>query len=73
MFFYIGEYSPIQALRKVSERLYLDEGWNQIDNIWYKGYSTDCILADKLSNIINGYQPAGKWCVIYNEKIYDLI
>ena len=70
MFFYIGESSPIQALRKVSERLYLDEGWNQIDNIWYKGYSTDCILSEQLSDIIKGYQPAGKWCVIHNENIY---
>ena len=70
MFFYIGESSPIQALQKVSERLYLDEGWNQIDNIWYKGYSTDCTLSERLSDIIKGYQPAGKWCVIHDEKIY---
>lgn len=70
MFFYIGQSSPIQALQKVSERLYLDEGWNQIDNIWYKGYSTDCVLSESLHDIVNGYQPAGKWCVIQNEKIY---
>jgi hypothetical protein len=70
MFFYIGNSSSILALKKVTDRLYVDEGWNQVDNIWYKGYSTDCILSEQLSDIINGYQPAGKWCVIHNEKVY---
>jgi hypothetical protein len=70
MFFYIGNSSSILALKKVTDRLYVDEGWNQVDNIWYKGYSTDCILSEQLSDIINGYQPEGKWCVIHNEKVY---
>ena len=70
MFFYIGNTSPIQALQNVSERLYLDEGWSQLDDIWYKGYSTDCVLSETLADIIKGYQPAGKWCVIHNENVY---
>lgn len=70
MFFYIGNSNPIQSMNKVTDRLYLDSGWEQLDNIWYKGYSTDCKLSDHLHSIIDGYQPAGKWCVIHNEKIY---
>jgi len=27
-------------------------------------------LSEQISNIIKGYQPAGKWCVIHNDKIY---
>lgn len=70
MFFYIGDHCPIQALTKVTDRLFLDKGWSNINNIWYKGYSTECVLKDNLDKIIEGYQPAGKWCVIQDEKIY---
>lgn len=70
MFFYIGSNCPIQAMNKVSDRLFLDGGWKQKDNIWYKGYSVDCTLADTLLEILDGYQPAGKWCVIHDEKVY---
>jgi hypothetical protein len=70
MFFYIGDRSPITALTNVAARLFLDKGWEQKDNIWYKGYSTDCSLSEHLSNILHGYQPAGKWCVIHKEKVY---
>ena len=70
MFFYIGNNNPIQALNKVSDRLYLDDGWEQSDNIWYKGYSTGCKLSDSLHDITEGYQPPGKWCVIKDERIY---
>lgn len=70
MFFYIGNSSPIQALNKVTDSLYLDDGWTLTDNIWYKGYSTDCKLSEKLHDIIKGYQPAGKWCVIHENKVY---
>jgi hypothetical protein len=57
-------------MNKVSDRLFLDGGWKQKDNIWYKGYSVDCSLADTLLEILDGYQPAGKWCVIREEKVY---
>lgn len=70
MFFYIGDSSPLQSLNKVADRLFLDKGWSQQNDIWYKGYSTDCKLSDSLYDIINGYQPSGKWCVIHNEKVY---
>jgi len=70
MFFFIGDISPLQALDKVDTRLYLDKGWSNQGSIWYKGYSTECKLSDNLQSILQGYQPAGKWCVIHNEKVY---
>ena len=73
MFFYIGTNSPFTALSKVNDRLFLDSGWNHQDDIWYKGYSVDCSLQDSLQDILNGYQPSGKWCVIHNEKVYHPI
>lgn len=73
MFFYIGDDCPIKALKQVEPSLYLDEGWNEYLGIWYKGYSTDCVLSDTLISIIDGYKPAGNWCVIYKGFIYHPI
>ena len=70
MIFYIGNNCPATSLVQVEPRLFLDQGWNQYENIWYKGYSTECVLSEKLSDILEGYQPSGKWCVIHEEKIY---
>ena len=72
MFFYIGDTCPIK-LNQVESSLFIDDGWNHKSGIWYKGYSTDCILKESLPDIIDGYQPAGKWCVIHNGKIYHPI
>lgn len=69
MFFYIGDNCPIR-LTKVEPRLFLDDGWDYQTGVWYKGYSTECKLKDCLSDIISGYQPAGKWCAIHNGKVY---
>lgn len=70
MFFYIGDNCPLTSLKQVEPRLFLDDGWNQKNGIWYKGYSTECVLSESLISIIEGFQPLGKWCVIYNENIY---
>lgn len=70
MFFYIGDNPPFVSLEKVANRLYLDKGWANKDSIYFKGYSTDCKLSESLHDILQGYQPAGKWCVIYNNKVY---
>jgi len=72
MFFYIGDTCPIK-LNQVEPKLFLDDGWNHHHGVWYKGYSTDCILKESLPDIIDGYQPAGKWCVIHSGKIYHPI
>ena len=70
MFFYIGNTSPLSSLNQVEEGLYLDKGWTQLNDVWLKGYSTDCVLSDNIDRILDGYQPRGKWCVIHNKKIY---
>ncbi len=70
MFFYIGDDCPITALTQVESKLFLDQGWNQKSGIWYKGYSTECVLKDSIYDIVNGYQPAGKYCVICNSEVY---
>jgi hypothetical protein len=70
MFFFIGDTPPLDSLQKVDARLYLDKGWSNQGPIWYKGYSTECKLSDSLQSILQGYQPAGKWCVIHNEKVH---
>ena len=70
MFFYIGDNCPINSMKQVEPRLFLDEGWNQKNGIWYKGYSTECILEDSIYDIVNGYQPSGKYCVICNGEVY---
>jgi hypothetical protein len=72
MFFYIGKSPPLSALFQVDHDIYLDKGWefsilNDI-KIWYKGYSTDCTIKDSLSQILDGYLPNGKWCVITKYK-----
>lgn len=68
MFFYIGKKSPLVSLNQVSETLYLDQGWERTNIndivVWYKGYSTECKLELHLSDIIDGYHPAGKWAVL---------
>lgn len=70
MFFYIGDNCPITTLTQVEPKLFLDQGWNQKSGIWYKGYSTECVLEDSIYDIVNGYQPAGKYCVICNSEVY---
>lgn len=70
MFFYIGTSCPIKSMKQAEPHLFLDDGWNCKSGIWYKGYSTECILEDAVYDIVNGYQPAGKWCVICNGEIY---
>jgi hypothetical protein len=70
MFFYIGDDCPITTLTQVEPKLFLDQGWNQKSGIWYKGYSTECVLEDSIYDIVNGYQPAGKYCVICNGEVY---
>lgn len=70
MFFIIGKNINIQGLTQVSDNLQLDQGWSNQGDVWYKGYSTECVLSDKLYDIIGGYKPAGKWCVISDQKIY---
>ena len=57
-------------MKQVEPRLFLDEGWSYLHGVWYKGYSTECVLSDSLVKILEGYQPAGKWCVIHNSKIH---
>lgn len=69
MFFYVGDNCPIKLIQ-VEPKLFLDDGWSYQYGVWYKGYSTDCVLKQSLSDIIGGYQPAGKWCVIHRGKIY---
>lgn len=70
MIFYIGNECPATGLKQVLPRLFLDDGWLNKGTVYFKGYSTDCVLADSLDDILNGYQPAGKWCVIHDEKVY---
>jgi hypothetical protein len=70
MNFFIGGETTLTGFTQVAPRLFLDQGWDNVGNIWYKGYSTDCTIADCLNDIVDGYQPAGKWCVIKDEKIF---
>jgi hypothetical protein len=70
MFFYIGDDCPIKSMKQVEPRLFVDEGWNQKNGIWYKGYSTECVLEDSIYDIVNGYKPSGKYCVICNSEVY---
>lgn len=68
MFFYIG--NSCNLLNKVSDNLFLDDGWKVIDNIYFKGYSTDCVLKNSIYDIVNGYEPNGIYCVIKDNKVY---
>jgi hypothetical protein len=70
MIFYIGDDCPLQALVQFESRLFLDKGWKHKSGAWYKGYSTECVLSERVDDILEGYQPAGKWCVIKNEQLY---
>jgi hypothetical protein len=70
MFFYIGDNKPLEALIQVDTNLFLDKGWSNVGSIWYKGYSTECKIFEKLQDILQGYQPPGKYCVIHNNQIY---
>lgn len=75
MFFYIGQDCPIKSVAKVADNLFLDKGWScqniSNTNYWYKGYSTDCVLSEHISDIVNGYKPNGKYAVISeNGNIY---
>jgi hypothetical protein len=64
MFFYIGDNCDI--LNKADTKLFLDEGWDHpTEDIWIKGYSTECVLSNVINEIIkNNYQPRGIWAVI---------
>jgi len=68
MFFHIAETCPIKSLIQVYPKLYLDKGWSTKNindvKIWYKGYSTECNIESALDQILDGYRPNGKWCVI---------
>ena len=68
MFFYIGQECPIKSLNKVTDNIFLDKGWNCQNindvNYWYKGYSTDCVLSQHINEIVDGYNPNGKYAVI---------
>lgn len=68
MFFYIGK--NCHLLKQVSTNLFLDDGWQNINSVYYKGYSTQCNIAESIDDILNGYKPNGIWCVIYNHNIY---
>jgi hypothetical protein len=70
MFFYIGDNKPLKTLIQVDTNLFLDKGWSNVGSIWYKGYSTECKIFEKLPDILQGYQPPGKYCVIHNNQIY---
>jgi hypothetical protein len=70
MNFFIGDDPSLTGFTQVAPRLFLDQGWDNVGDIWYKGYSTDCTISERLGDIIDGYQPAGKWCVIQDEKIF---
>ena len=70
MNFFIGDDTQLSGFTQVAPRLFLDQGRSNVGNIWHKGYSTECTLAEKLDDIVNGYQPSGKWCVIQDEKIF---
>lgn len=71
MFFYIGEHKD-DLLTKVHDRLYLDKGWKYKEHLWYKGYSTECILENNLDKIVKGYTPNGIWCVIEYDGAYKI-
>ena len=71
MLFYIGKTSPFNDLSKAADNLFLDKGWKSKDQIFFKGYSTECNLEQNLDKIINeDYTPAGKWSIIVENKIY---
>lgn len=70
MIFYIGNEFSLSGLTQVQPRLFLDEGWSNKGTTWYKGYSTECVLSERIDDIINGYRPSGKWCVIHDETVY---
>lgn len=70
MNFFIGDQTTLTGFTQVAPRLFLDQGWENVGNIWYKGYSTDCTLFHKLDDIVSGYQPSGKWCVIQDGKVF---
>lgn len=72
MFFYIGEHQD-NYLTKVHDRLYLDDGWNYVDNIWFKGYVLGSDLRNEIASIVKGATPKGIWCLIkFNGTDYDI-
>lgn len=70
MNFFIGNETTLTGFTQVAPRLFVDRGWKNAGNIWYKGYSTECTISERLNDIVDGYKPAGKWCVIQDEKIF---
>lgn len=70
MFFYKGN-NTLTSLTEIDQGFFIDQGWSHSENIWYKGYSTDCVLADNVKEIVQqGYRPRGKWCVLHNNEIF---
>ena len=70
MNFFIGDDPALTGFTQVAPELFLDKGWSNVGDIWYKGYSTDCTIAERLDDIVSGYKPSGKWCVIQDGTIY---
>ena len=64
-------------MTQVNPGLFLDDAWikEEVSGVlvWYKGYSTDCILAEAIPDILKGYAPAGKWCAIVYDSSYKLL
>lgn len=56
-------------MNQVEDRLFLDDGWNKSFDVWFKGYSTECRLEASIDQILSGYRPVGKWCVIKDGTI----
>lgn len=72
MFFYLGKNCPLKSLINVTDEVFLDHGWDSKKihdkTFFYKGYSLDCVLEDSISEIVDGYIPAGKWAVLSSDK-----
>jgi hypothetical protein len=66
MFFYAGTHCEL--LNKADEGLFLDNGWIRQDNVWFKGYSTECDISKNVQDIIEGYQPRGIWALIHKSE-----
>jgi hypothetical protein len=69
MFFHIGPNNTLLK-NKITDTLYLDDGWTEYNGAWYKGYSLDGVLSESIDPILDGTQPNGIWCVIKDGKVY---
>lgn len=70
MNFFIGDKTTLTGFTQVAPRLFLDQGWTNVGDIWYKGHSTECTISEHINDIVDGYKPAGNWCAIQNEQIF---